>query len=133
LTAHVKVWENLFTSAPKEKVKPKEPPTTQISWPYRAPKETPFEIVTHGPFNPDSAQSKYASERAQALLKAYKPETIDSLIAVYVPTEGANGGLLLYDGKKAAFMGRNGVLINFVPLPKMWMEIGDQRALFIEK
>ena len=30
-------------------------------------------------------------------------------------------------------MGRNGVLINFVPMPKMWMEIGDQRTLFREK
>ena len=133
LTAHIKAWHALFTRAPKEKAAPKELPVTQMSWPFRAPAETPFEIITQGPFNPDSAQSKYATERAQALVKAYKPETIDSLVAIYVPTTGANGGLLLYDGKKGAFMGRNGVLINFVPLPRMWMEIGDQRALFIEK
>ena len=54
-------------------------------------------------------------------------------MAIYVPLDGTNGGLLLYDGKKGAFMGRNGVLINFVPMPKMWMQIGEQRALFIEK
>ena len=133
LTAHQKVWQVMFASAPKEKVKPKEPPVTQISWPYKAPRETPFEITTYGAFNPESAQSKFATERAQALVKGYKPETIDSLVAIYVPLEGPNGGLLLYDGKKGAFMGRNGVLINFVPMPKMWLQIGDQRAIFLEK
>lgn len=30
-------------------------------------------------------------------------------------------------------MGRNGVLINFGPMPEMCMEIGDQRAIFREK
>jgi len=133
INAHLKAWTALFASAPKEKVKPLEPPTTKISWPYKAPKETPFEITAMGVFNPSSEQSKLATERAQELLKGYKPETIDGLIAIYVPLEGANGGLLLYDGVKGAFMGRNGVLINFVPMPKMWMEIGDQRAIFIEK
>lgn len=133
-SAHQKEWHALFASAPKAKVKPKEePPVTQISWPYKAPNSTPFEITTYGAFNPDSAQAKFATERAHELVKGYKPETIDSFVAIYVPLEGANGGLLLYDGKKGAFMGRNGVLINFVPMPKMWMQIGDQRAIFIEK
>jgi hypothetical protein len=133
LAAHQKVWQKMFASAPKKEVKPKEAPVVQISWPYKAPSDTPFEITTYGAFNPDSAQSKFATERAKELVKGYKPDTIDSYVAIYVPLTGVNGGLLLYDGKKGAFMGRNGVLINFVPMPKMWMQIGDQRAIFIEK
>lgn len=133
LAAHQKVWQKMFASAPKKEVKPKEPPVTLISWPYKSPAETPFEITTYGVFNPTSAQSKYATERALAQVKGYKPETIENYVAIYVPLEGANGGLLLYDGKKGQFMGRNGVLINFVPMPKMWLGIGDQRAIFIEK
>lgn len=133
LAAHQKAWQKMFASAPKKEAKPKEVPVVQISWPYKSPVDTPFEITTYGAFNPDSAQSKFATERAKELVKGYKPDTIDSYVAIYVPLSGANGGLLLYDGKKGAFMGRNGVLINFVPMPKMWMQIGDQRAIFIEK
>ena len=56
-------------------------------------------------------------QRALTQLKGDKPETIDCMLAIYVPFEG--GGLLRFDGKKGAFMGRNGVIINFVPMPKM--------------
>jgi len=135
-TAHQKAWQTLFPSTPKEKekVKVKEVvPVSQISWPYRPPLEAPLDIIARGAFNPDSAQSNYATERAHELLKGYKPDTINTLVAIYVQLDGTNGGLLLYDGKKGAFMGRNGVLINFVPMPKMWLQIGEQRALFIEK
>lgn len=132
LKAHQKYWKEMFTST--EPDKPKLKPEEQlISWPYKAPSETPFEIITMGKFTPTGAQSRAAIERARALCKGYKPESMHSLVAIYTPLEGNNGGLLLYDGKKGAFLGQNGVLINFVPVPKMWMQIGDQRALFIEK
>jgi hypothetical protein len=84
-------------------------------------------------FIPDAEQTKYATERARDLVKGYKPETIDSPVVIYVPLEGSNGALLFYDGRKGAFIGRTGVRINYVPLPKMWMQIGDQRYIFIEK
>jgi serine/threonine protein kinase len=135
LTAHKKAWQAYLPDPTKEKPKEKvkEIPVSQISWPYRPPMEAPLDIIARGAFNPDSAQSNFATERAHEQLKGYKPDTINSLVAIYVPLDGTNGGLLLYDGKKGAFMGRNGVLINFVPMPKMWMQIGEQRALFIEK
>lgn len=134
LTGHRKYWKDLFTSNELEKPKPR-PEDQLITWPYKVPLETPFEIITLGQFTPTAAQTRTSIERARVQCKGYKPETIHSLIAIYTPLDssGTKGGLLLYDGSKGAFLGQNGVLINFVPVPKMWMQIGDKRALFIEK
>lgn len=132
LAVHRKYWKDLFTSDEIEKPKPR-PEDELITWPYKAPVDTPFEIITLGQFTPTAAQTRASIERARAQSKGYKPETIHSLIAIYTPLENNKGGLLLYDGAKGAFLGQNGVLINFVPVPKMWMQIGDKRALFIEK
>ena len=133
--AHRKAWQSLFLNPPQKpvEVKSKEPPVTRISWPYRAPHGNAFDIVSEGVFIPDAEQTKYATARARDLVKGYKPETIDSPVVIYVPLEGSNGALLFYDGKKGAFIGRTGVRINYVPLPRMWMQIGDQRYIFIEK
>ncbi|MBI2516698.1 MAG: hypothetical protein HYV95_07250 [Opitutae bacterium] len=129
--AHQAAWRALLPARPA----PETPPAgdVKISWPYREPLETPFEITVQGAFTPTGAQLAAAIARGRGFVQGYKPETITSYIAIYVPLEGDKGGLLLFDGKRGVMMGRNGVLINFVPLTKTWMQIGDQRALFIEK
>lgn len=129
--AHLAAWQALWPSPPA--ASSAKSGDTKISWPYREPLDPPYEITVQGAFTPTGAQLSEAIARGRAFVQGYKPETIISYIAIYVPLEDGYGGLLLFDGKRGVMMGRNGVRINFVPLPKSWLQIGDQRALFIEK
>ena len=84
-----------------------------------------------GKFEPTPEQLRAASELGRAQVALYKPETITTQTAVYVPIDDQHGAPMLFDGKKGALSGNKGVLVNGVPLAKSWIQIGDQRALFI--
>jgi hypothetical protein len=132
LAAHRAAWQALLpVSRPDES--PAKATEVKISWPYREPLDPPYEITVQGAFTPTGAQLAAAIARGRTLVQGYKPETITDYIAIYVPLEGGDGGLLLFDGRRGAMMGRNGVRINFVPFAKSWLQIGDQRAVFIER
>lgn len=131
--AHVSVWQKSFEKE-KPKPKPVKPEDMKITWPFRNQGDA-FELTIKGSFEPNSEQMAAAIRRGKELVKPYKPETITSPIAIFLPLangEGA-GGLLLFDSKKGALFMRKGLVIDFIPYPRMWLQIGDQLAFFIEK
>lgn len=132
LAAHRAAWQAWLPVSRPDEASGKAA-EVKISWPYREPLDPPYEITVQGAFTPTGAQLATAIARGRALVQGYKPETITSQIALYVPLEGGDGGLLLFDGRRGVMMGRNGVRINFVPFAKSWLQIGDQRAVFIER
>ncbi len=132
-TAHLTSWQHLFSPSKEKEEKPEDPKDVKISWPYKLPLDVPFEITVQGAFTPTGKQTEAAVARGRQLVAPYKPETINAYVAIYVPIADGQGGLLLFIGNKGVMMGHNGVLINFVPMAKMWLQIGDQRAIFIEK
>jgi hypothetical protein len=118
----------------EKRPKPTEPGDIKITWPYKVPQDA-FEITLKGAFTPTAAQVDAAVRHGKALVKPYKPETISSLVALYVPLEEGQGGrhgLLLFDGKKGALLGHAGVIIDYVPFARTAMQVGDQMAFFVE-
>ena len=128
-SAHTAAWQQ--AAEKKKPVKPVETGEIKISWPYKVPDDA-MEITVRGAFTPTSEQAAAAISRGKALVRPYKPETISSLVAIYVPLEGGKGALLLFDGKKGMLLGKAGVLIDFVPFARTGMQVGDQQAFFIE-
>jgi hypothetical protein len=132
--AHAKAWQQTIHRPPVEKTV--APEDQKLIWPYKLQKTSPFpplEVASEGEFVPTPAEAGAALSRARQLLAPYKPESIDALVAIYVPLEGNRGGLLLFDGRKGAAKSPKGVLVGFVPPAKTWLHIGDGYALFIER
>ena len=128
--AHATAWQK--TPEKEKRTKPVESKGgIKISWPYKVPEDA-FEITVRGVFTPTSDQAAAAVRRGKALVEPYKPETISSYVAIYVPLEDGKGALLLFDGRKGALLGRAGVIIDFVPFPRTALQVGDQLAFFIE-
>ncbi|MBI2512873.1 MAG: hypothetical protein HYV96_12915 [Opitutae bacterium] len=107
----------------------------KLAWPFKKPIDAPIDVSVRGAYSPTGPQMAAALARGRALVAPYKPETIDALLAIYVPldTDDGNGALLFFDGRRGTLLGRNGVRVNFVPFPKMWMQVGEQRVFFLEK
>lgn len=134
LAAHTTAWHETFH--PKKVEKPLAPEDQKITWPYKLQLNSPFpplEVKVEGLFEPRGDQYKLALARAHQLVEPYIPDTVEHLVAVPVEIQDDLIGLLFYDGKKKAFIGRNGVLIRFVPFPKQWLKIGDKYAIYIDK
>ncbi len=132
-TAHTAAWHKAFH--PEKNEKAVSPEDLKLAWPYKLQRNSPFpplEIRVEGGFEPTAEQQAAATIRAHQELDRYKKETIDTLVAIHVPLEGDVVGLLLYDGRKGAFLGRKGVVIKFIPFAKQWLKIGDQYAIFVE-
>ncbi|MCX6951997.1 MAG: hypothetical protein NTV51_07505 [Verrucomicrobia bacterium] len=132
LAMHLTAWRQIVS--PPHAPTAEELRNAKLKWPYRRSLiEEPFEITVQGQFHPTPEQLHYAEARARQQLANYIPETIDTLVAIYVPVDDTHGALMLFDGRKNAMQGNNGVLINYLPFAKQWIGIGDQRALFIER
>lgn len=131
-TEHVEVWQevvNRTLSPSKEGAD-----TDKLSWPYRPSLiEAPLEMNAQGDFQPTPEQLNYALARARQLLSPYSRSTVNALVAVYVPLEDGRGALMFFDGKKDAMQGKTGALVSFVPFARSWIQVGDKRAVFIEK
>lgn len=126
LAAHTAAWG--------PQVEPISEEAMKITWPFKRPLEPPVEVSVRGEFRPTREQAASAQGRGRALVAKFKAETIDALLAIYVPLENdAHAGLLFFDARKGALHSRNGVKINFVPFPRMWMQIGDTWVFFLEK
>lgn len=128
-SAHRTAWVKTFGHAPAPPLPDAE---TKISWPYKKPTEC-IEVSVQGAFTPTAAQEARAKARLAQLVAPYKPETIRGLVAIYVPLENDDIGLALFDARKGTMLGRTGVRTNFMPYPKMWMQIGEETVLFIAK
>ena len=131
-SAHVTAWQK--TMEKERRAKPVSPPDQRISWPYKVPADA-AEITLRGAFTPTDEQAAAAIRRGKAQVSPFKPETISSLVAIYVPLgagQGGRHGLVLFDGKKGTLLGRAGVIIDFMPFARTGMQIGDQQAFFIE-
>jgi hypothetical protein len=127
--AHTTAWQHAVEK--KKAAKPEEAGEIKITWPYKVPDDA-FEITVRGAFIPTDEQAAAAISRGKALVRPYKPETISSLIAIYLRLEDGKGGLVLFDGRKGTLLGRAGVVIDFVPFARTAMLVGDQRAFFVE-
>jgi|GEM_PF-1292357 len=131
-SAHFAAWREAL-SRPQESAS-EQLKNSKLKWPYRLSLvEPPFEMKIHGQFTPNGEQLKYVLGRAHQQLAPYNPETIDALTAIYVPIDDQAGALMFFDGNKNAMRGNKGVLITYLPLAKSWIQVGDVRALFIEK
>ncbi|MBI3886701.1 MAG: hypothetical protein HY302_13365, partial [Opitutae bacterium] len=131
-TAHTRAWQKALHLTPSEAAGAAK--DIKVSWPYKLVADSPFPpltIGTDGVFEPTAPQLKAALARAHELVAPYKPETIGSLLAVYVPTDENHGGLLLFDGKKKSFVGNKGVLTSYIPAEKSWLQLGEKTAIFI--
>ena len=105
-----------------------------MKWPYRLSLvEPPFELKIHGRFTPNGEHLKYFFGRAHQQLAPYDPATIGALAATYAPIDDQEGALIFFDGCKNTVRGNKGVLIQYLPLARSWIQVGDVRALFIEK
>ena len=131
-TAHLAAWQEAIdrSRAPTAE----ELRNVKLSWPYRPSLiEAPFEVKVQAEFHPTPEQLTEAAGRARQQLERYDPQTINALTAVYLPIADQKGALMLFDGRKNALQGTTGVLIDYVPLAKTWIQIGEKRAVFIEK
>ena len=129
-SAHGSAWKHALMS---ERALAEEARINSLlAWPYRASLvDEPYEVRVQGKFEPTPEQLRAAAELGRAQVALYKPETITTQTAVYVPIDDQHGALMLFDRKKDALSGNKGVLVNGVSLAKSWIQIGDQRALFI--
>ncbi|HWA29013.1 MAG TPA: hypothetical protein VG734_25400 [Lacunisphaera sp.] len=134
LAAHATAWER--PSNKEKEDRPRRPASNQatgikITWPHKVTDDA-FEITVKGSFTPTAEQTAAGLDRGRAIVAPYKPETISSLVAIFVRLEDGRGGLLLFDGKKGALFSRTGVIIDFVPMPRSGLLIGDKAAFFVE-
>lgn len=129
LAAHVETWRAQMASDKRND----EPPDPRISWPYRTPDRADIKLSTAEPFKATPDQEDYALQRGRRLTANYRPPTIKHLVAVYVPVDDRQGGLLLYDGASGKIVRNTGVMINFLPMSRSWLSLEDEFVLFIEK
>ncbi len=106
---------------------PKPPP--KIAWGFKL-KGNPQIVRVRKVETGDAGQVATAEETAKMMLDRFKPETIDAIIAVQVPVR-SGVGLMFYDGAAGKLTGRDVVVINYVPLPRTWLEIGENRVFFL--
>jgi hypothetical protein len=111
----------------------KEPPDPRMSWPYRQPLKPDLKLATGNVFEATKEQEEYALARGRRLVANYRPDTISHLVAVYVPLDDHQGGLLMFNGRKGEIVGKKGPVMNFVPMPRSWLSLEDQLVVFIEK
>lgn len=112
------------------KPKPFDP---RISWPYRVALKPDLMLSTAEVFEATAAQEEAAVERGRHLTANYRPDTITSLVAIYVPLDDGRGGILLFDPRKGKILGKKGPVLNFAPMPRSWLSLEDQMILFIQK
>ncbi len=106
---------------------PKPPP--KIAWGFKL-KGNPQSVRVRKVESADMSQVTTAEEMAKMMLDRFKPDTIDAIIAVQVPVE-SGVGLMFYDGASGKLTGRDVVVINHVPLPRTWLEVGESRVFFL--
>lgn len=111
----------------------KEPPDPRMSWPFREPLKPDLKLATAAVFEASQEQEEYALARGRRLVANYRPDTIKHLVAIYVSVDDRQGGRLMYDGRKGAIVGKKGPVLNFVPMPRSWVELENQMVVFIDK
>jgi hypothetical protein len=131
-TEHVDVWQEFVSRSLISTGE--EVGHGKLSWPYRSSLiEAPLDVRGQGDFHPTAEQLTYAVARARQFLAPYDRTTVNALVAIYVPIEDGRGALMFFDGKKDAMSGKTGVLVATVPFARSWIQVGDKRAVFIEK
>ena len=141
---HASAWQHAFASAPPSAPTPVRPKPEKAepvvdprqSWPYTLRLDSPFppvDMESKGEFTPTPQQAKAALEQARHLVEAYRPDTINASIALYIEQEDGQGGLLFFDGKKGSLKSPKGILVAFIPPAKTWLKIGNDYAFFFEK
>jgi hypothetical protein len=109
---------------PEEEVK-----ITQVAWPFKM-SPTAQSVRVRGIVDATSGQLAAAGAAVEDMKKRYDEKTINTMVAVRVPT--ASGfGLMLYDGKLAKFANNSVFEIAFNPLNRTWLEIGGVRAFYL--
>lgn len=107
-----------------------DPKDQKISWNYRAPLEvTPVRVSDTREATPE--QTKAARENGERLTAPYILSTINTLIAVKVPTD-SGVGLMLYDGRSAKVADKRVYIVGYLPLERSWMLVGDRTAVFLD-
>lgn len=127
--AHVASWQG-FAGQDEDDREPADP---RMSWPYRMPLQPDLKLSTAEVFAVTGDQEDQALARGRQLAGNYRPDTVTSLIAVYVPVDDRHGCLLLYDARKDKLVSQKGTVLNFVPMSRSWLLLEDEMVLFIEK
>jgi hypothetical protein len=117
------------TAKKSDKAKEDAEPLAQISWPYRMPEVAQQPRLT-GTEEANKEQTRAAETAGKTLLKQYRPDSIEGMLAVHVPT--ATGfGVMLYDGRAAKVVDRRVFMFGYVPLNRAWLELGGKRAIYL--
>lgn len=130
LAAHRKSWNAALGRPPADADAPAQ---AKVSWTYRAPVEKPFTLPDAGGFTPTRAQVAAAKARLDDLVGAFKPETITSPVAVYLQLGDNRAALLVFDARRGELADKFGWFVEFVPMNRMWLQIGERRVIFLEK
>jgi hypothetical protein len=101
----------------------------KVAWPFKEGTQA-LTVRVRGIVEATDQQRAAAESEVEDMKRRYDEKTISAMVAIRVPT--ASGyGLMLYDGKRAAFTNMSVFEIAFNPLKRTWLEIGGVRAFYL--
>lgn len=103
----------------------------KIAWSFRPP-PNPQGVRVIKVMEPTPEQNREAREAGEYLVRPYTPSTIDNWVALRVPSD-TGVALMLYDGKTGKVADKRVFIIQYVPLPRSWLMLGDHRAIFLDE
>jgi hypothetical protein len=101
----------------------------KVAWPFKEGTQA-LTVRVRAIVEATDPQRAAAESEVEDMKRRYDEKTIHAMVAIRVPT--ASGyGLMLYDGKRAAFTNTSVFEIAFNPLNRTWLEIGGVRAFYL--
>jgi hypothetical protein len=101
----------------------------QVAWPFKMGANAQS-VRVRGIVDATDQQMAVAEAAVEDMKKRYDEKTINTMVAIRVPTV-SGFGLMLYDGKLAKFTNSSVYEIAFNPLNRTWLEIGGVRAFHL--
>jgi hypothetical protein len=119
--------EGLTAASDDEPEKPHGP--TKITWPFKPGDRLLVQLVTDS-VEANAEQFRYATERGREISDPYRPETINTLVILRVPTE-KQVGLMIYDAQKRTLANMRVYLVNYAPYMRSWIEVAGRPGIYL--
>lgn len=111
----------------KESAGPSGP--IKVSWPYK-PGDDAQVIGLKENLPATNAQNSYALKRGREIVAPYRLETINTLVIFEVPV-GDKVAVMVFDGVKGGLVNSRVYVLEFRPLARSWIEVGEHKGIYL--
>lgn len=108
-----------------------KPVNVKISWPYQ-PGDTPVKTPVLRTVAANSAEVASATRRGRDLVAPYRPDSIGTLIFLPVST-GDQAAVMMFDGKRGELVNEQVYVLDALPIPRSWVDIGGRDGVFLDR